>query len=225
MTEPEADPQEQHHRNGARDRASTLAVAILRISASLDLGIVVQKIIEGANGPIVSEPWDLAPPTTCSERRSLQDVGPDGLRGGEPLISRSRERRDVMITCSLKLDRSKREDSRIRVHGPGGEEAMRRSKFSEQLIAFILHQAKEGTRVEEVYRRAGSRMPVQWRRQPLGLGLAPRTGSGISTSGASRSPTSSTSTRPAGRPRLETAGSKAARTLNSPRHQAGIEVI
>ena len=32
---------------------------------------------------------------------------------------------------------------------------MKRSKFSEQQIAFILHQAEEGAGVEEVCRKAG----------------------------------------------------------------------
>ena len=32
---------------------------------------------------------------------------------------------------------------------------MKRSKFSDQQIAFILRQAEEGTRVEEVGRKAG----------------------------------------------------------------------
>ena len=34
---------------------------------------------------------------------------------------------------------------------------MKRSKFSEQQIAFILRQAEEGTQVEEVCRKAGIR--------------------------------------------------------------------
>ena len=50
MTEREADPQEQHQGDGALDHASTLAAAILGISTSLDLDIVVRKIIEGAQG-------------------------------------------------------------------------------------------------------------------------------------------------------------------------------
>ena len=55
------------------------------------------------------------------------------------------------------LDHPLRENSRIGFHGPTGEEAMKRSKFSEQQIAFILRQAEEGTRVEEVCRKAGFR--------------------------------------------------------------------
>lgn len=42
---------------------------------------------------------------------------------------------------------------------------MKRSKFSEQQIAFILRQAEEGTSVEEVYAptiAAGVRFPVLW---------------------------------------------------------------
>ena len=34
---------------------------------------------------------------------------------------------------------------------------MKKSRFSEQQIAFILRQAEEGTVVEEVFRKAGSR--------------------------------------------------------------------
>jgi putative transposase len=36
---------------------------------------------------------------------------------------------------------------------------MKRSKFSEQQIAFILRQAEEGTSVEEVCRKAGVTCP------------------------------------------------------------------
>jgi hypothetical protein len=36
-----------------------------------------------------------------------------------------------------------------------GESAMKRSQFSEQQIAFILHQAEEGVAVEEACRKAG----------------------------------------------------------------------
>lgn len=35
------------------------------------------------------------------------------------------------------------------------EEQMRKSRFGEQQIAFILRQAEEGTTVEEVCRKAG----------------------------------------------------------------------
>ena len=57
MTEREADPREQHgsqghpeqqERDGGRDRASTLAAAILEISANLDLDTVVRKVVEQA---------------------------------------------------------------------------------------------------------------------------------------------------------------------------------
>jgi putative transposase len=52
-----------------------------------------------------------------------------------------------------------------------GEEAMKRSKFSEQQIAFILRQAEEGTRVEEVCRKAGISVQTyyRWRKKYGGL--------------------------------------------------------
>jgi putative transposase len=34
---------------------------------------------------------------------------------------------------------------------------MKRSRFSEAQVAFVLHQAEEGTKVEEVCRKAGIR--------------------------------------------------------------------
>ena len=48
---------------------------------------------------------------------------------------------------------------------------MRRSKFSEQQIAFILRQAEEGTRVEEVCRKAGISQQTyyRWRKKYGGL--------------------------------------------------------
>lgn len=48
---------------------------------------------------------------------------------------------------------------------------MKRSKFSEQQIAFILRQAEEGTSVEEVCRKAGvSQQPYyRWRKKYGGL--------------------------------------------------------
>ena len=48
---------------------------------------------------------------------------------------------------------------------------MKRSKFSEQQIAFILRQAEEGTSVEEVCRKAGvsQRTYDRWRKKYGGL--------------------------------------------------------
>ena len=48
---------------------------------------------------------------------------------------------------------------------------MKRSKFSEQQIAFILRQAEEGTRVEEVCRKAGISVQTysRWRKKYGGL--------------------------------------------------------
>ena len=48
---------------------------------------------------------------------------------------------------------------------------MKRSKFSEQQIAFILRQAGEGTRVEEVCRKAGISVQTyyRWRKKYGGL--------------------------------------------------------
>lgn len=48
---------------------------------------------------------------------------------------------------------------------------MKRSKFSEQQIAFILRQAEEGTTVEEVCRKAGISIQTyyRWRKKYGGL--------------------------------------------------------
>ena len=48
---------------------------------------------------------------------------------------------------------------------------MKRSKFSEQQIGFILRQAEEGTRVEEVCRKAGISVQTyyRWRKKYGGL--------------------------------------------------------
>ena len=50
MTGRDADKREEQRREGAPDRASTLAAAILEISASLDLETVLRKAVEGARG-------------------------------------------------------------------------------------------------------------------------------------------------------------------------------
>ena len=50
MTEHDADTRVAREGEGARDRASTLAAAILEISASLDLDTVLRKVVEGARG-------------------------------------------------------------------------------------------------------------------------------------------------------------------------------
>ena len=50
MTERNPDTPEQQERESPRDRASTLAAAILEISASLDLDTVLCKVVEGARG-------------------------------------------------------------------------------------------------------------------------------------------------------------------------------
>ena len=50
---------------------------------------------------------------------------------------------------------------------------MKRSKFSEQQIAFILRQAAEGTRVEEVCRKAGLSVQTHYRLQKKYGGLMP----------------------------------------------------
>lgn len=48
---------------------------------------------------------------------------------------------------------------------------MKRSRFSDQQIAFILRQAEEGTRVEEVCRKAGISQQTyyRWRKKYGGL--------------------------------------------------------
>ena len=48
---------------------------------------------------------------------------------------------------------------------------MKRSRFSEQQIAFILHQAQEGVAVEEVCRKAGISLQTyyRWRKKYGGL--------------------------------------------------------
>ena len=48
---------------------------------------------------------------------------------------------------------------------------MKKSRFSEQQIAFILRQAEEGTRVEEVCRKAGISEATyyNWRKKYRGL--------------------------------------------------------
>ena len=48
---------------------------------------------------------------------------------------------------------------------------MKRSKFSEQQIAFLLRQAEEGTSVEEVCRKAGISVQTyyRWRKKYGGL--------------------------------------------------------
>lgn len=48
---------------------------------------------------------------------------------------------------------------------------MKRSKFNEQQIAFILRQAEEGTSVEEVCRKAGISIQTycRWRKKYGGL--------------------------------------------------------
>ena len=51
------------------------------------------------------------------------------------------------------------------------ELAMKRSRFSEQQIAFILHQAEEAVAVEEVCRKAGISIQTyyRWRKKYGGL--------------------------------------------------------
>lgn len=48
---------------------------------------------------------------------------------------------------------------------------MRKSRFSEQQIAFILRQAEEGTMVEEVCRKAGISVQTYYRRRSKYGGL------------------------------------------------------
>ena len=50
---------------------------------------------------------------------------------------------------------------------------MRRSRFSEQQIAFILRQAEEGTTVEEVCRKAGISVQTYYRWRSKYGGLMP----------------------------------------------------
>ncbi len=50
---------------------------------------------------------------------------------------------------------------------------MKRSKFSEQQIAFILRQAEEGTSVEEVCRKAGVSQQTYYRLRKTYGGLMP----------------------------------------------------
>ena len=49
---------------------------------------------------------------------------------------------------------------------------MKRSRFSEQQIAFILHQAEEGVAVEDVCRKAGISLQTYywWRKKYGGIG-------------------------------------------------------
>jgi len=56
---------------------------------------------------------------------------------------------------------------------------MKKSRFSEQQIAFILAQADDGTSVEEVCRKAGISQQTyyRWRKKYAGLGQ----GAGVST--------------------------------------------
>src|SRR3954466_13928639 len=55
--------------------------------------------------------------------------------------------------------------------GPATERAMKRSKFTEAQIAFILRQAEEGTPVAEVCRKAGISGATfyNWRKKYAGL--------------------------------------------------------
>lgn len=53
------------------------------------------------------------------------------------------------------------------------EEQMRKSRFSEQQIAFILRQAEEGTTVEEVCRKAGISVQTYYRWRSKYGGLMP----------------------------------------------------
>lgn len=50
---------------------------------------------------------------------------------------------------------------------------MRKSKFTDAQIAFILRQAEEGTKVEEVCRKAGISMQTFYRWKKLYGGLMP----------------------------------------------------
>jgi putative transposase len=50
---------------------------------------------------------------------------------------------------------------------------MKRSRFSEQLIAFILHQAEEGVAVEDVCRKAGISLQTYYRWRKTYGGLMP----------------------------------------------------
>jgi len=50
---------------------------------------------------------------------------------------------------------------------------MKKSRFSEQQIAFILKQADEGTYVEEVCRKAGISQQTYYRRRKKYAGLMP----------------------------------------------------
>jgi putative transposase len=53
------------------------------------------------------------------------------------------------------LDQSELENSNLERPWPDGEFSMKKSRFNEQQIAFILRQAEEGTPVGEVCRKAG----------------------------------------------------------------------
>jgi putative transposase len=53
------------------------------------------------------------------------------------------------------------------------EKQMRKSRFSEQQIAFILRQAEEGTTVEEVCRKAGISVQTYYRWRSKYGGLMP----------------------------------------------------
>src|SRR6516165_6629080 len=62
------------------------------------------------------------------------------------------------LTCFLLLDRSLLENSSLAacvIRAVGRGRTMKRSKFSEAQIAFILRQGEEGTAVGEICRKAG----------------------------------------------------------------------
>ena len=59
------------------------------------------------------------------------------------------------MTCSPFLDRFELKNFSLGLVGQWAEEAMKRSKFSEAQIAFVLKQAEEGTTIGEVCRKTG----------------------------------------------------------------------
>lgn len=69
------------------------------------------------------------------------------------------------------MDRFEWENSRLGFEQELKEKRMKRSKFSDQQIAFILRQAEEGTSVEEVCRKAGISVQTyyRWRKRYGGL--------------------------------------------------------
>jgi putative transposase len=75
------------------------------------------------------------------------------------------------VTCSLKTGPRETGKFQLRISRPIAEQRMKKSKFSEAQIAFILKQAEDGTAVGEVCRKAGISEATfyNWRKKYAGL--------------------------------------------------------